>query len=451
MFLRSLLFAALCALGIVVGCGEKTHQETAPPRNLLLITIDTLRADHIGTYGGTPGLSAHIDALAQEGLRFERAYATAPLTGPSHASILTGRYPSEHGVLYNGMRLAKPMLYTPESTPISSHLQAQGYRTGAIVTALPLIRKYGFATGFDSHEMIPAKTPSKTADIGGSSADAVEATRAWLGRQGEEPFFLWLHLYEVHIPYISPPKVHARLGTEPIAIGVPQLNLSRLEEIQNAYRAEVLEMDDSIGTLLATLEELGLRDSTLIALLSDHGEYLGEHEGLFGHSLLKEEVMRIPMVLTGPGVDPGVHTGAVSAVDLAPTILDIMKLPELPGATGRSLANAEPSSELPIYGEWRDIRLHDATEQAQSRDLLVGVWHGHRKLVRSELSSELRAYDLSVQHGGNRDIYAEKPEWLGEMISHLGDLSVAETPVSSEPVPMSVDGIELLRSLGYIE
>jgi hypothetical protein len=349
------------------------------------------------------------------------------------------------------MRLAEPMLYSPESTPISAHLQALGFQTGAVVTALPLIRKYGFASGFDSHEMVATRTPTAEADIGGSSADAVAAAHQWITEQGAQRFFLWVHLYEVHVPYISPPEIHARLGTEPISIGVPHLGVRPLQEVHSAYRAEVLEMDDAVGSMMAMLDELDHRNSTLVSLVSDHGEYLGEHGGLFGHSLLQEEVMRIPMVLNGPGVTPGVHTGAVSAVDLAPTVLDIMGLPALPGATGRSLAAVERNSEVPIYGEWRDIRLHDPSQQAQSRDLLVGVWHGQRKLVRSDLSAELRAYDLSTENGTGRDVYAEKPAWLGDMTTQLNQFVVAETPVSSERVRMDVDGLQQLRSLGYIE
>jgi len=299
--------------------------------------------------------------------------------------------------------------------------------------------------------MVPTRAPVEGAEIGGASGDAVAAARRWMGEHATDRFFLWVHLYEVHVPYISPPEVHARLGSKPVEVGTADWGTKTREEIQTAYRAEVLEVDDAVGSMVALLEELGLGESTVVALVSDHGEYLGEHGGLYGHSLLKEEVMRIPMVIHGVGIEPRVHGGAVSAVDLAPTLLEIMALPALPGATGRSLVGDGAATEVPIYGEWRDIRLHDATQQAESRDHLVGVWNGRKKMVRSQLSAELRAYDLSDESREEQDIYSMKAEWMAGLTADLDRFPVAQTPVSSKPVTMSVDGLQLLRALGYVE
>lgn len=431
-------------LALSLGCTP-----TPKPDNLLLLTLDTLRADYLGVYGAAEDSSPHIDALAATGLRFGQAYTTAPLTGPAHASILTGRYPSEHGVLFNGMRLHTPMRLNPQSTPLSTHLSEQGFATGAIVTAIPLIKSYGFDQGFDYHQMVPTSNADPTLEYGGSSADALAAARAWIEERGDERFFLWVHMYEAHVPFYSPPEIHDRLGSTPGRVGEEDTSRKPPEAFQAAYRAEVLEVDDAIGGFVSMLKELQLDQRTIVGLVADHGEFLGEG-GRYGHYLVREEVMEIPMMLSGPGVLPAVHTGAVSSVDLAPTVLELMALPPLPGATGRSLARVERDSSVPIFGEYRDLRLHDVGIPAQSRDHLLSVWSGGAKRVRSVLTMEDRVFGLA----GEEEI--ELPDQLaadpGGLRTHLDRFPVLATPVSKTPLKTSGNtGMDLLKMLGYID
>ena len=443
---------ALAQLFLCLGC---TPTAIPQPENLLLITLDTVRADYLGIYGATVGESPHIDALGRGGLHFAKAYTTAPLTGPAHASILTGRYPSEHGVLYNGMRLEKPMIYNAESTTLSTHLSAQGFSTGAIVTAIPLVKRHGFDQGFDTHQMVHTSNTDIELEYGGSSTDALAAAREWIEARGDERFFLWVHLYEAHVPFFSPPEIHARLGSTPGRLGTEDMFTAPRSAFRAAYRAEILEVDDAVGGFVAMLDDLKLRDSTVVGVVADHGEYLGEnsqHGPLWGHHLVREEVMRIPMMVSGPGISAEIHTGVVSSVDLAPTLLDLMALPPLPGATGRSLAQVDRDSSVPIFGEYRHMRLHNVGNPAQSRDHLLAVWDGADKMVRSILNFEDRAFTVSPDQGKEELWDAAIPQSTTHLVQHLNGFPVLQTPESSNPLPRDgPTGMQMLKTLGYID
>jgi arylsulfatase A-like enzyme len=188
-----------------------------------------------------------------------------------------------------------------------------------------------------------------------------------------------------------------------------------------------------------------------VGLVADHGEYLGE-DGLWGHHLLREEVMRIPMMVSGPGISAAVHTGPVSSVDLAPTLLDLMALPPLPGATGRSLAHVERDSSVPIFGEYRNIRLHDVGNPAQSRDHLLAVWDGSDKMVRSILNFEDRTFTVSSAQVKEQLWDAAIPKSTTHLAQHLNGFPVLQTPESSTPLPKDLPtGLQMLKTLGYIE
>lgn len=443
--MKTLRLSTTALLCLCLGC---TTPAEPKPDNLLLITLDTLRADYLGVYGATEGESPHIDALSSGGLHFAKAYTTAPLTGPAHASILTGRHPSEHGVLYNGMRLNKPMLYNAESTTLSTHLSAQGFSTGAIVTALPMVKGYGFDQGFDSHQMVPTSHPDTSIEYGGSSIDALAAAREWIEARGDERFFLWVHLYEAHTPFYSPPEIHARLGSTPGRLGFEDYFTAPPSAFRSAYRAEILEVDDAVGGFVAMLKDLKLHDSTVVGLVADHGEYLGE-DGLWGHSLVREEVMWVPMMMSGPGISPAVHEGNASVVDLAPTLLDAMDLPQLPGATGRSLAHVARDSSVPIFGEHRHIRLHDVGRPAESRDHLLAVWDGENKMVRSILSMEDRAFAVVDATETAQPMPTGETSPLSKLLDRFPTMM---TPVSSKPLKNDhPSSAHLLKLLGYID
>ena len=289
---------------LFVACGGKP---TARP-NLLLITLDTTRADHLGAYGYARAKTPNLDRLAASGVLFERAVTAAPLTLPAHASLLTGRYPFRHGVRNNGS------FTLAETTPtLATAFHAAGYRTAAFVSAFVLDRRYGLARGFDVYD--------DRLDLERGAADTVKAAGDWLVAAAGDPrpFFIWIHLYDPHDPYEPPPPFKAAFADSP-------------------YDGEIAFADQQIGELLGRLHATGRDGSLLVAVAGDHGESLGEH-GEATHGLfVYEGAIRIPMTIGGAGLPRGQRVAAlVRGVDLAPTLLDIAALPPLAGIDGRSL------------------------------------------------------------------------------------------------------------------
>jgi arylsulfatase A-like enzyme/Tfp pilus assembly protein PilF len=280
----ALLFSTL-----VAACARQPEPPPAA-RNLLLITIDTLRADRVGVSGYAAARTPNADALATRGTRFTHAYAAAPITLPSHASLMSGRYPPGHGARHNGMRVdgTAPLL--------AETLARSGFATGAFVAAFPLDRRFGLERGFQTYSDHMPRINGKTANER-QGAQVVDEALAWLGQNRQRRFFLWVHLFEPHAPY-----------------GLP----TDRRPASDRYDDEVAEADRQAGRVI---DALGAdRDRTLVVLTADHGEAFGEHEE-FTHSLfVYDTTLHVPLIVAGPGI--GVHTVAtpVSLVDVAPTV-----------------------------------------------------------------------------------------------------------------------------------
>jgi arylsulfatase A-like enzyme/Flp pilus assembly protein TadD len=312
---------------IVSACGGTAPGRSAPAvaRNLLLITIDTLRADHVGAYGYAPAHTPTFDGLARRGVRFDRAFATAPITLVSHASILTGRYPAGHGARDNGMHVRDDV---PQ---LAAALKARGFQTAAFVAAFPLDRRFGLARGFDVYsDRLPRGADGRPLNER-PGREVVDEAIAWLQpRAGNARFFLWVHLFEPHAPYGSDP----RRGTA----------IERYDE-------EIATADREAGRLVAALGSTAAQ--TLIVLTGDHGEAFGEHEE-FGHSVfIYDTTLRVPLILAGPGIAPGVLSAPVSLIDVAPSAM--AHLGEKPfDADGVDLSSVLAGGDLPtreLYAE----------------------------------------------------------------------------------------------------
>jgi len=294
---RGLAAGLLCLLA---ACGGGTSPPAAPapqtPPNVLLITIDTLRADRVGAYGYRAARTPNIDALAREGTRFEHAYATAPITLTSHASILTGRYPPGHGARHNGMRVD---LKVPTLADAFTHA---GAATAAFVAAFPLDRRFGLIKGFQTYgDTMPRDADGRQTNERPGRAVADEAI-AWLEAHRAQRFFLWVHLFEPHAPYGNPADPgQAR------------------RSIAERYDDEVAEADAQAGRVIAAVRAIGAPAQIVVA--ADHGEAFGEH-GEVSHSLFTyDTTLRVPLVVAGPRVPAGrVVSDPVSLVDVAPTI-----------------------------------------------------------------------------------------------------------------------------------
>jgi arylsulfatase A-like enzyme/tetratricopeptide (TPR) repeat protein len=409
---------ALAALGLgVAGWWMLRPRRTS----LLVITIDTLRADHVGAYGADDAATPHLDRLAARGARFARAQAPVPLTGPSHASLFTGQYPPVHGVRDN-----VTFSLGDRHPTLATLLAARGYRTAAFVAAYPVAADFGFARGFhefheDLHE---SPVPGEGAERPGN--EVADQFIAWLERPARAPFFAWVHLYDPHAPYAPPPPFRERFAGR-------------------AYEGEIAFADAQVGRMLDALARQGRERDTLVVALADHGESLGEH-GERTHALLVHEATQhVPLILAGPGIAPRVVEDRVGTVDVLPTVLRRLGVEPPAGLPGRDLGAALDGRALPreaLYAESLFGRLN--CRWAPLRAITDGDW----KLVRGA-TSEL--FDLASDPSETQDRAAAEPERLARLESVLKAAVERMAPGgdSARPVSISPEQEERLRSLGY--
>lgn len=332
---RLLWLVSACLL-LLTACGPKPPRAT---RGYILISIDTLRADHLGAYGYGLPTSPFIDSLAAQGAVFEQAYVQLPGTLPSHMSIFTGLYPEEHGVFPPSGVLSPDIKTLPEI------LQQNGFRTGGHSEGGYAHGGYGFDRGFEdwSHEAAKRET-----DIEDTFARGVKFLE---GVGPEEPFFLFLHTYAVHDPYFPTDEYLSQFWTEPKPDTFPatgpnlaSFNAGHLEMDETAarfykasYDASIRYMDDQLKALFGSLDEMGLLDDVTVILTSDHGEEFLEH-GEMLHNQLYPETLRVPLIFLHPDVPAGLRVPSlVQSIDIAPTVYDLAGLEETPKASGFSL------------------------------------------------------------------------------------------------------------------
>lgn len=313
--------------------------------HVVLITVDTLRADHLSSYGYHLKTSPHMDELAQDGVRFDRAYTAIPMTGPAHFSMFTGRYPQEHGARINGVSLPDGSKWLT----IPQVLRRFGYTSGAFVSAWPLIgRLTRLDRDFDTYD----EELSRSYQVFHSMRWAEDVTRPalrWLDDHKDETnLFLWVHYFDPHEPYNLRKEF-----ADPEQVGEPHPETpeytTQVDERIRRYDSEIGYADKHIGMLLRRLDRLGLRENTLVVLVSDHGEGLGE-QGFVGHGRwLYESTTRVPWIMRLPGrIQPGtVIEQNVSLLDLAPTILDLA-VPEFREETQISISYAGRSQVAAI-------------------------------------------------------------------------------------------------------
>jgi choline-sulfatase len=301
-------FVAAFVLAVSTGGWACTSREAVPrARNLVLITIDTLRADHVGAYGYARAHTPALDALARTGVRFDRAYAAAPITLPSHATLLTGRYPPGHGARDNGIAM--------QSVPtLATVLKAKGLRTAAFVGAFPLDHQFGLSRGFDVYSDRLGRDASGRPANERPAAQVVDEAIAWLKSLPAAPappalpaFFLWIHLFDPHAPYGD---------------------ASDGRSVLDRYDEDIATADREAGRLL---NALGSRTDTLVIAASDHGEAFGEH-GEYAHSIfVYDTTLRVPLIMNGPGLPAAVVPDAMTLADVAPTAARVLGL-DVPGA-----------------------------------------------------------------------------------------------------------------------
>lgn len=417
--------------------------------NVLIVTVDALRADRLGGYGYERNTSPNIDKLMQAGVRFTQARTVEPLTGPALCSMLTSRYPHEHGASRNGLRMRSGMASLPKA------LQAHGYRTSAFVGNWTLRDKLsGLAEHFEFYEEIMSRRRWFGLAKGEATAeDLNDAFADWLAdhvaRHGDRPFMAWIHYVEPHAPYRNQKNFHRQLGFK------HGQNLGPAER----YDTEVAAVDAAIGELLKIAGEKIDLDDTLIVFASDHGESLGEH-GYWGHGRhLYEPTLHIPMAIRWPGHVPESTVDAPALlIDLAPTILGLIErraegpfagldwTPVFDGA-------APPVNRITRYQAHRGAVLskHDSDLARKAGLLEVGLIAKNRKEIFRLEKNRRWAFDLTADPEELESlsrINADPTEglltWMRSVFDGLGEFD------HTIPAPLDEESVEALRSLGYI-
>ena len=429
---RPPLGAILFAAAVVVGGGiyfagrgpGKSGVKRDGRLNVLLVTLDTTRADRLGCYGYRGGKTPNLDALAAAGVLFQNAYAQVPLTLPSHCSIMTGTTPLVHGVHNNGS-----YVLAPERTTLAERLKARGYRTAAFVASFSVDSRFGLDQGFDLFDDnfqpgLPLKPINSE-----RPADAVAALfTAWLDGRAGEPFFAWVHFFDPHLPYRPPAPYDREFAADP-------------------YDGEVAFMDWAVGAVVGKLREKNLLDRTLVVLAGDHGEAFGEKVER-GHGVfLYDGTLKVPLILYAPGRLPGGRTvpSRVRLTDIVPTVLDMVGLPvpaQVEGETLVPLAGGKKGRDLETYIETFYPRENYGWSE------LVGLVSGDWKYIRAP-KPEL--YNLRTDPVETRNEAGSAGEIVAGLDRKLEDLVRKSAGVAAGPNrALTAEEQERLRSLGYV-
>ncbi len=435
----SFVIGAVAALA----CGPAA--EPARP-NVILISADTLRADHLGVNGYHRDTTPTIDALAAAGVNFTHAYSHAPNTAPSHTSILTSLYPSVHGVMEHGQVPNEALVTLPEA------LREVGYQTGAFTQ----LNGNTFKPGFDTWHFMESGVAR------GKGLGDLTMVTDWIGER-TAPWFLFLHSYDVHLPY-APERAYVGMWAADYEGSLsPRINRRLIDQINgeaedgqvfeaterdlqfilDMYDAELRRLDDIYEGFFAQLREMGEWEDTIVVFLSDHGEEFGEHGKWGRHTYtIHEELVRVPLVITGPGVPAGQTVdAAVGLVDVAPTILELVGLEDPQYFMGESL--------VPTW----------TGDEHSPRQIVVerGVVDRRRALIHDgfKLMDDGRLFDLRTDKWGTIDVAADHPDVVDAMAQSLLDWgaefdALAKLVHSDGEVQLTEEETRRLRALGYL-
>lgn len=383
--------------------------------NLLLVTIDTLRADRVGGE-----LTPAINTLARRGTLFTEARSVVPLTLPAHASLMTGLLPPNHGVRLNGLHRL-----SPDTPTLARLLRSAGYRTAAVIGAYVLDRRFGLGEGFETYDDDIARGDQEAGLLEAERRGDVVADRAiaWLEGQPTDgrPFYLWVHLYDPHAPYAPPLAWLERAHGQP-------------------YDGEIAYADAQLGRIVDALAARRLSDHTLIVVAGDHGESLGDHGEQTHGWLVYEKAIDVPLVFSAAGLVASPRTDVASLVDVVPTVLGLLGLPAPSGLDGRDLfAPGAVRADADAYAETQ-------YPQAAGCSPLYALVSGRWKYIGGPAAPEL--YDLAVDPAEQHNVagaHRSVADAMGSRVAAIGSRGVASVPTA-----LSRDAVERLRALGYV-
>jgi arylsulfatase A-like enzyme/Tfp pilus assembly protein PilF len=412
------------ALGIaLIGC-LLTSSQTLPGPSLILITVDTLRADRVGAYGYAKARTPTMDRLAARAARFEHAVSHSPLTFPAHVSIFTGQYPSAHGARDNGT-----FVLGDSAVTMAELLRSAGYRTGAFVGSFILDSGYGLDQGFEYYDDEFQSTGSLLDyDLQRQASTVAERAAAWISNVASDKFFVWIHFYDPHAPYLPP--VSFQISDDP-------------------YDGEVAAADAGIGAVLHAATEARVADRTAVIVTADHGEGLGEHGESEHGLLLYDSVLKVPLIVAVPGLAPRLVRTQVRHVDLMPTVLALAGVPVPHGLPGRDLGpllrvgDAAPATDgdLVSYAETWYGRLHFGWSEL--RAVTADGWK-YIDAPRPEL------YDVHRDPGERRNYVDERPQLAQGLAKELSHLAASENEATASVRVPDSESLDRLRSLGYV-
>lgn len=441
------MLGGLVWLGLLAGC------ERIPERpNLVLITLDTTRADHLATFGYHRDTSRTLDALAAESIVFENLMVPVATTLPSHTTLLTGTDPLEHGVVANLKHGGQQFQPSPSLRTLTQYLKDEGYHTSAFISATPLRAGTGVDLGFDTYD-VPEKG-SREAQL---TSRRVEK---WVAELEEQPFFLWVHYFDPHGPF-EPPKRHSKgyKRDDSIQDWLTQRGIGETSErptgqvldsveATNLYDGEIRYMDQQLGRVFDALRAKGLWDETVVVVVGDHGEGLGQH-GMAGHGGVWREQLHAPFLIRSPWETPRRISRPVGMADVVPTVLGLVRIPGVDGMLAQASgvdALKQPPRPLYHHSSARQLdfgRVQDA--------LTVGSW----RFVRDEDGID-RMFHLDAdpfEHhplGSVLPVHAELlHQWTvaeRERLTARGEALGRGAPIDLDP-----DQIEQLRQLGYVD
>jgi len=453
-----LLAAALLALG---GCSAG---EDGRPPGILLISMDTTRSDYLSVYGFPHPTTPHLEELAAQGVVFSHAYSPTPMTAPAHASLFTSLYPATHRVTHNAERLPD------ERRTLAEVLARRGYATAAVVSSFVLDAKFGLAQGFAfyddeldrAHSSIDREEWRGHWIEGGFDRTADETTRRavdWLehGRDPKAPFFLFVHYFDPHDPYVPPADFAARFDLEEVAPPI-------LRRMQSDYSAEIAFTDDRIGALLTVLDRLGLAAKTLVIVTGDHGEGLMQHDYQYHGAQIYEEAVRVPLIFRWPGHIPagGTFESPVELLDVMPTVLELIGVPAADqdsaqaGFQGRSLARAvisgtEPPGRAPVFLHRTHYEPHEECGvwvEGETYGIRLGDW----KYIEGEAEGTRQLFDLVADPAEQVNVAADHPDRATDLAARLAAWRRRATrpDVPDTAAGLSESDRRKLRALGYI-